>query len=109
MSEEYVGKQLIQRHKYIGLKFAREHHYPELISKKCYGICFKQEGDSFLVFRVFFDSIPLYDMKGKNIPGRTIKTITEVVLFGERYSQEEMEEAEKISRKYLELATKPGS
>ena len=105
MFDEYIGMHLKQRHKYIGLKYAEQHHFPELISPISYGICFKQEGSLFLIFRVFFESKPLYDTRGRNIPGRSIKTITEIVLFGEGYTQEEMEEAIRISRGYLELAT----
>ena len=105
MFEEYIGKHLTQRHKYEGLKYARKHHFPELISKKTYGILFKEEGDSYLVFRVYFDSKPVYDARGRNLPGRSVKTITEIELSGEGYTQEEMEEAERISRGYLELVT----
>lgn len=37
MFEEYVGKHLKNRHKYIGLKYAKEHGFPELISSSAYG------------------------------------------------------------------------
>ena len=104
MFEEYIGKHLAQRHKYIGLKYARIHNYPELISTRAYGILFKEEGENFLVFRVDFDGVPVYDSKGRNVPGRTIKTITDVALYGKGYSKEEMEEAKRITRGYLELA-----
>ncbi len=107
MFDEYIGRRLKQRHKYIGLKYARTHHYPELISPVYYGICFKQEGRDFLVFRVIFDSKPLYDVKGRNVPGRNIKTITKIVLFGEGYTDEEMREAERIAGGYLSLAVEP--
>ena len=107
MFEEYIGRHLAQRHKYIGLKYARVHHYPELISSHTYGICFKNEAKAYLVFRIYFDSVPQYDSGGRNIPGRTIKTISDIELFGEGYTSEEMEEAVEISRGYLKLAVEP--
>lgn len=109
MFEEYIGRRLKARYKYIGLKFARIHKYPELISPSSYGICFKdgynEKGErEFLVFRVFFDSKPVYGTNGKHIPGRSLKTIKEIVLFGEGYTDSEMAEAERITGEYLELA-----
>lgn len=111
MFEEYIGKQLKNRHKYIGLKYAKEHGFPELISSSAYGICFKDEynvtGDheekSFLVFRIYYDSKPVYD-GNRLVPGRPVKTITEIELFGVGYTEAEMEEAVSISRGYLERA-----
>ncbi len=108
MFDEYIGKQLKPRYKYIGLKYARTHRFPELISASSYGICFKDEDNEkgereYLVFRVLFDSKPVYVGK-RHVPGRAIKTITEIELFGKGYSSEEMEEAEKITRGYLEFA-----
>ncbi len=96
MFEEYIGKHLSIRHKAIGLKYAEKHGFPELISKSTYGILFKNDGKNFLVFRVFFEGKALYDRKGKHMPGRTEKTITDVSFFGEGYTQEEYDEAEKI-------------
>lgn len=104
MFEEYIGRHLAQRHKYIGLKYARTHHYPEMISASTYGICFKDEEKAYLVFRIYFESVPQCDSRGRNIPGRTVKTITDVELIGKDYTSEEMEEALEISRGYLELA-----
>ena len=105
MFEEYIGKRLSWRHKAIGLQYWREHRYPEILSSTCYGILFKNEDEhNFLVFRVFFDSKPLYDKRGRNVPGRNIKTITEAYLFGEGCTEEEMKEAERIARGYLERA-----
>ena len=108
MFEEYIGRCLKSRYKYIGLKYAREHGYPELISPSSYGICFKDEcNDSgnreYLVFRVFFDSKPCYK-NGRHVPGRAIKTVTEVVLFGEGYTDLEMEYALAVTNHYLEIA-----
>ena len=108
MFEEYIGRRLKPRYKYIGLKYARKHGYPELISSSSYGICFKDGYNNvgernYLVFRVFFDSKPVY-INGKRVPGKAVKTVTEVVLFGEGYSSQEMEAAERITREYLELA-----
>ena len=108
MFEEYIGKHLKNRHTAIGLKYAKIHGFTELISPVSYGICFKNRLNSggeqeYLVFRVFFDSKPVY-FNGKHVPGRSIKTIKEVVLFGEGYSSAELEEAEKITREYLKLA-----
>ena len=102
MFDEYIGKHLTQRHKYEGLKYARKHGYPELIGTNSYGILFKQKDDDYLVFRVHFDSMPLYDGRGRLIPGRTIKTITEIDLFGNGYTHKEMARAEQIARGYLE-------
>ena len=108
MFEEYIGRQLKSRHKYIGLKYARSHNYPELISASSYGICFKDKYNEngereFLVFRVYYDSKPVY-INGRLVPGRPIKTINEIELFGEGYTTEEMKEAQRITRGYLELA-----
>lgn len=79
----------------------------ELISPISYGICFKDhEKDGkreFIVFRIYFDSEAVY-VNGRHVPGRAVKTIKEIVLFGEGYTNHEMEEAEKISREYLNLA-----
>ena len=108
MFEEYLGQHLKNRHKYIGLKYAKQHGYPELISPVSYGICFKDRYNEqgvreYLVFQVFYESEPVY-INGKHIPGRSIKTITEVELFGEGYSSSELEEAKKIAEEYLECA-----
>ena len=111
MFEEYVGKHLKNRHKYIGLKYAKEHGFPELISSSAYGICFKDEYKvvkdheerAFLVFRIYYDSKPVYVDK-RLVPGRSVKIITDVELFGEGISDTEMKEAERIARRYLELA-----
>ncbi len=108
MFEEYIGRRLKPRYKYIGLKFARKHGYPELISTSSYGICFKDRNNDrgdreFLVFRIYFESMPVY-ANGRHVPGRAIKTIKAIVLFGEGYSAGEMEEAERISGQYLKLA-----
>lgn len=107
--EEYIGRILKNRHKAIGLKYAKSHRFPELISPTSYGICFKDEGSGderkYLVFRVYYDSRTVYDGRGRVVPGRSIKTITEVVLFGEGYDSAEMERAEQIARGYLEMAT----
>ena len=96
--EKYKGRHLSNRHKAIGLKYACEHGFPELISPRSYGICFKDEGSGdnrrFLVFRVFYESKPVYNGI-ELVPGRSIKTITEIELFGEGYDNAEMEEAEK--------------
>ncbi len=102
MFEEYIGKCLTQRHKAIGLKYAREHGFPELLSPNSYGILFKDEGKDYLVFRVIFESRPLYDNRNRPVPGRNIKTIKEIYLFGEGYTEEEMQRAELIARSYLE-------
>lgn len=51
--------------------------------------------------------MPQYDSGGRNTPGRTIKTITDIELTGEGYTNEEMEEAVEISRGYLKLAVEP--
>ena len=111
MFEEYVGKHLKNRHKYIGLKYAKDHGFPELISSSTYGICFKDEYKvvkdheerAFLVFRIYYDSKPVYVDK-RLVPGRPVKTITEIELFGEGYTEAELEQAERIARGYLELA-----
>ena len=107
MFEEYIGRRLKPRYKYIGLKYAKNHGFPELISPSSYGICFKDEHSQgerkFLVFRVFFDSRPVYEGM-KHVPGRAVKTITEIVMFGEGYGNSEMEEAKKIAGGYLKLA-----
>ena len=101
---EYIGKHLTQRHKAIGLKYAREHGYPELIGPHSYGILFRDVDDGQLIFRVHFDSKPLYDQRGRNIPGRSIKTITDAYVIGTGECIGKYEEAERIGRKYLELA-----
>ena len=111
MFDEYIGRHLKNRHKAIGLKYARKHGYPELISKVSYGICFKDRYNSkgerqFLVLRVYFDSKPVY-IDNKLIPGRSIKTVTDIELFGDGYTETEMEEAQRIARGYLELALEP--
>ena len=108
MFEEYIGRHLKNRHKAIGLKYARSHGYPELISPSSYGICFKDEEDDagnrlFLVFRIYFKSEPVY-IGRKHVPGRSVKTITEIVLFGEGYSVQEMMKAEQTAAEYLKLA-----
>ena len=108
MFEEYIGRRLKNRHKAIGLKYANSHGFPELISKSSYGICFKDEDGAdgtreFLVFRIYFDSRPVY-INGRLVPGRPEKTITEIELFGEGYTDEEMMTAERIAMGYLELA-----
>ena len=107
MFEEYIGSRLKNRHKAIGLKYAKEHGLPELISKSSYGICFKDKNGSdgerqYLVFRVYYDSRPVY-INGKIILGRPEKTITEIELFGEGYDDSEFKEAERIARGYLKL------
>ena len=79
---EYIGQQLLQRHKAIGLRYAREHRFPELIGPRSYGIIFKDNDEGQLVFRLSYDSKPLYDNRGRNIPGRSIKTITDAYLIG---------------------------
>lgn len=61
------------------------------------------EERSFLVFRIYYDSTPVYEGK-KLVPGRPVKTITEIELFGEGYTEAELEQAERIARGYLELA-----
>ena len=108
MFDEYIGRRLKNRHKYIGLKYARDHGFPELISPSSYGICFADRNNEgkreFLVFRVFYDSKPVYGNNSRLIHGRSVKTVTEIVLFGEGYSEEEMKKAEEIARGYLELA-----
>ena len=105
--DEYIGQRLKQRYKYIGLKYAREHGFPEPISPSSYGICFKdQENDGkreFIVFRIYFDSEAVY-LNGRHVPGRAVKTIKEIELFGEGYTKQEIKKAEKISRGYLERA-----
>lgn len=108
MFDKYVGRKLKPRYKYIGLKYAKEHGFPELISGSSYGICFKDQHEEgkereFLIFRVYFDSRPVY-ANGRLVPGRADKTISEIVLFGEGYTAEELMEAEKIASHYLELA-----
>lgn len=105
--DEYIGRRLKPRYKYIGLKYAKGHGFPELISPSSYGICFKdQDKDGrreFLVFRVYFDSEPVY-VNGRHVHGRAVKTIKEIVLFGEGYTAQEMKTAKGISKGYLELA-----
>ena len=101
---EYIGKQLLQRHKAIGLRYAREHRFPELIGPRSYGIIFKDNDEGQLVFRLSYDSKPLYDNRGRNIPGRSIKTITDAYLIGTGDYSKGLAEAERISRRYLEMA-----
>lgn len=111
MFDEYIGKHLKNRHKAIGLKYAKQHGFPELISSSSYGICFIDENRgsnvcesrTFLVFRIYYNSISVY--KGNRIvPGKSVKTISEIVLFGKGYTDAEMKEAERIARGYLEMA-----
>ena len=66
---EYIGKQLLQRHKAIGLRYAREHRFPELIGPRSYGIIFKDNDEGQLFFRLSYDSKPLYDNRGRNNSG----------------------------------------
>ena len=101
---EYIGKQLLQRHKAIGLRYAREHRFPELIGPRSYGIIFKDNDEGQLVFRLSYDSKPLYDNMGRNVPGRSIKTITDAYRIGTGGYSKGLAEAERISRKYLEMA-----
>jgi len=103
MFEEYIGKHLTQRHKYEGLKYARKHGFPELLSRSTYGILFKDEEDSQLVFRIWFESQPVYDRKGNYVPGRSVKTITQVDLIADGCTQEEIDNAQAIAKGYLEL------
>lgn len=100
---DYIGKHLVQQHKAIGLKYAREHGYPELIGPHSYGILFRDDDMGQLIFRVHFDSKPLYDTRGRNVPGRNIKTITDAYIIGTGECEEKNEEAERIGKKYLEM------
>lgn len=104
MFEEYIRKHLTQRHKAIGLKCARKHGYPELIGLHSYGIVFSDSENDTLIFRIRFESRPLYDDKGRPVPGRNIKTITGIELEGEGYTDFERAEANRIAREYLKLA-----
>ena len=104
MFEKYIGKHLTQRHKAIGLKYARKHDYPELIGPHSYGIVFSDSETDTLIFRIRFESRPLYDEKGRPVPGRNIKTITGIELDGEGYTDFEKAEAKRIAKEYLKLA-----
>ena len=109
--KDFIGKHLVQRHKAIGLKYAREHGYPEIIGPHSYGILFRDDDNGQLLFQVHFDSRPLYDQRGHNVPGRSIKTITDAYVIGTGNYEAmnagkhagEYEEAERIGRRYLEL------
>ena len=57
-----------------------------------------------LVFRIRFECRPLYDEKGKPVPGRNIKTITGIELGGEGFADFEKAEAQRIAREYLKQA-----
>ena len=74
MFDEYIGRHLKNRHKAIGLKYARKHGYPELISKVSYGICFKDR----------------YNSKGERLTPKSISTIVKQRLIDAGYNSDRL-------------------